>query len=152
MRRFLNLSVLVLFAFAAVGCKHVVTIDSEPPGAEIKVNGEKLGKAPVSYTETTGWDKSYSMEANLPGYATTRRTVTQTEWHTTMMIGSIAGGVCAGLVIFPIGFAGLAGLLFAKQMPDRVVLSLEKGGSTGGGGAPADDYGYDVEPVDALKY
>jgi len=128
-------------SLAASACSHVVTIDSEPPGATIYVNGEKQGTAPVQYTEKTGWSTAYRIEAKKKGYAKTQRTVQQTEWHTGMMVGSIIAGTC---ILFPWGYAGLA---FARQMPDHVTVELEKGGSGGGGGGSSEggsdyDYGY----------
>ncbi len=120
-----------LFVVAATGCSHIVTIDSDPPGADIYVNGQKVGNAPVSYTEKTGWDKSYQIEARKPGYAKSELTMQQADFNTTVLIGTIAGTVCL-LPFFPLPLIGLA---FARQLPDRVVVPLERGGRRGS--APA---------------
>lgn len=132
-----------LFAIAATGCSHVVTIDSDPPGADIYVNGQKVGNAPVQYTEKTGWDKTYQIEARKPGYGKSELTVQQGDFNTTMLIGTIAGTLCIPF-LFPWGLIGLA---FSRQLPDRIVVPLERGGR---GAAPArrekskeDDDNYD---------
>jgi hypothetical protein len=46
MRRAIAATISFLFLTA---CNHTVMIDSDPSGAEIKVNGEKVGTAPVQY-------------------------------------------------------------------------------------------------------
>jgi hypothetical protein len=127
-----SLAFLTFVSFLSA-CSHTVTIDTDPTGAEIKVNGEKLGTSPVTYTEQTGWERIYDIEANKGGFKTTRKQVRQTEWNMPVTAGSVIGGLFC-LVPF-------AGLLFARQMPDRVVVSMEK---TGGGdsGTPSSSYGY----------
>lgn len=72
----------------AVACTHTVVIDSDPTGAEIKVNGEKVGTAPVSYNESTGWEKMYDVEATKPGFKSTRKQLRQTEWNIPVTIAS----------------------------------------------------------------
>lgn len=110
---------LIVAALGATACNHVVTIDSDPPGALIRVNGEKLGNAPVYYNETTGWEKYYDLSAEKPGYKTARRSVRQTEWNMPLAVGSAIGGL-----ICLVPFAGVA---FARQLPDRLVLVLDSG-------------------------
>jgi hypothetical protein len=135
------LAVIVSAAIFAMmtGCSHSVVIDSDPTGAQIKVNGQKVGTAPVTYTETTGWEKIYEITAEKPGYKNERMQVKQTEWNMPLTIGSAIGFfVC----LFPI-----AGLFFARQLPDRIVVQMERG--SGGGSKsssdsspPPTDYGY----------
>lgn len=101
------------------GCSHVVVIDTEPSGGEIYVNGEYLGAGPVQYRETTGWDKTYEIEAALPGRKPVRRLVSQSEWNSQMMIASIG----VGLFCF---WPALGGIFFARQLPDRVTVRLDR--------------------------
>jgi hypothetical protein len=131
-----SVSILVM-----TGCSHTVSIDSDPPGAKIKVNGQHMGNGPVMFTETTGWEKSYEVVAEKPGFKTSRRYVKQTEWNVGVLAASI---ICGGPTLI-----GLAGIMFSRQLPDRVVVTLEEGSdgggsdSSGGGGDDSvDDYGY----------
>ena len=122
------------------GCSHTLTIDSDPEGALIRVNGEKIGKAPASYTEKTGFEKAYQITAEKPGFKKTTKSVKQTEWHLPVVIASV-------LLAFPTGMIGLAGLLFSQKLPDRVVVELEaedegEGGSESSGSPAPGDYGY----------
>ena len=116
-------------AVTASACSHTVIIDSDPTGAEVKVNGEKLGKAPVTYTESTGWEKVFDIEATKPGFKPTRKQVKQTEWNMPITVASVLGGLFC-LVPF-------LGLMVGRQMPDRVVVNMDKGGAEAGS-----SYGY----------
>ena len=142
MRRFTALSVFLLLSAA---CSHAVIIDSDPTGAEIKVNGEKLGKSPVTYNETTGWEKVYDVEAAAPGYKPMRKEIKQQEWNIPV---SVASGGCSLLLGTPLSIIGavpLIGLFWARQLPDRVVISMERGGPgapAADGAAPPSSYGY----------
>ena len=79
MLRLTACSLLLVSSLHAAGCAHSVLIDSDPSGAVIKMNGEKIGEAPVTYNETTGWEKIYDIEASKPGFRPTRRQVKQSE-------------------------------------------------------------------------
>lgn len=135
----MNIRRTLLALTAALGlvvsaCSHVVTIDSEPPGATIYVNGQKQGTAPVQYTEKTGWNNTYRIEAKKRGYSKTERTVEQTEWNSTVLGVSSATAVIGFFLVGPLSLAALVGIAFAKQMPDQITVELEKRGSGGGSG------------------
>lgn len=145
MRRLLALSTVALLSLTPA-CGHSVVIDSDPAGAEIKVNGEKVGTAPVTYSETTGWEKVYDIEAEKPGFKTTRKQVKQTEWNLPV---AASAGVCSLLLGTPftvVGALPLIGLLWARQLPDRVTVSMDRGGAaapaTPDGATPPSSYGY----------
>jgi hypothetical protein len=106
------------------------------------VNGEKVGTAPVQYQETTGWEKVYDIEAAKPGFKTTRKQVKQTEWNIPV---SVASGGCSLLLGTPLSIIGavpLVGLFWARQLPDRVVVSMDRAGGTPDGTTPPSSYGY----------
>ena len=133
MRRLFALLAAATF-LTATACSHSVIIDTDPTGAEVKVNGEKLGTSPVTYTESTGWEKVYDIEASKPGFKATRKQVKQTEWNIPV---TVASGLGFFVCIVP-----AIGLLWAKQMPDRVVVNMDRGSSADSGSAPPSSYGY----------
>lgn len=144
MRRILAMALAIQFGWVTTGCSHTVTIDTEPSGGEISVNGETLGKGPVAYTETTGWDKVYEVRAKKAGYKAAKRTLKQSEWNTLVVAGTIGSYLACGLLTmgtFLLIPLPLVGLLWSRQLPDRVVIPLEKA-EAGGDSAPADDFGY----------
>ncbi len=129
---------LVVTFTAAVGCSHTVVIDSSPSGADVRVNGERIGTAPATYNEQTGWDRVYDVEVSKAGFRPTRRQIKQSEWNLPVTIASVGGALLCIYLPLPI-----IGLLWAKQLPDRVVVPLDRGGNgaaPGSGDAPA--YGY----------
>lgn len=68
---------LVLLA-ALVGCQSVV-VHSAPYGADVFVDGEKIGKTPCKFKASTVIGCEYVVEVRLPGYRTYTETV-ETEW------------------------------------------------------------------------
>ena len=144
MRRELALVTAALLTLSTA-CSHAVIIDSDPTGAEIKVNGEVLGNGPVTYNETTGWERVYDIEANKAGFKSTRKQLKQTEWNIPVTAASVAPAALTGWWT-GIGLCSLIGLFWARQLPDRVVVVLDKGGSapagTPEGGTPPSSYGY----------
>ena len=141
LRRILSLATVVTFVASSAACTHAVIIDSNPTGAEIKVNGEKVGTAPVTYNETTGWEKVYDIEATKPGYKVTRKEAKQTEWNVPVTASSAVG---AALCIYFLGLPPVIGLLWSRQLPDRVVVEMDKGsgGVDPGSVPPPSNYGY----------
>ena len=117
-------AVPLLAALATAACAHVVEIDTIPPGGTVKVNGDALGTAPVRYEETTGWKKSYVIEADAPGHLPVRQTVEQTEWHVPVTTASVCCSLALGSPLTGVGVLPLAGLFFARQLPDQVVIAL----------------------------
>lgn len=127
-------------------CSHSVIVDSDPTGAEIKINGEKVGIAPVTYSETTGWEKVYDIEASKAGFKTTRKQLKQTEWNLPVAIGAAGCSLLLGTPATIVGAVPLVGLFWARQLPDKVTVGLDKGGNapvgTPEGGTPPSSYGY----------
>jgi hypothetical protein len=142
MRRLLA-AALVAVLVVTTACNHSVVIDSDPTGAEIKVNGEKIGTAPVTYNEQTGWEKIYDVEASKGGFKPVKKQVKQDQWNVPIVIASIGGFVLLWWTV--IGLASPVGLLWSRQLPDRIVVPLERGGGGGGGGGGGEtppSYGY----------
>lgn len=140
MRRLVSTCLAVTLATAVSGCSHAVVMDTEPSGGEIRVNGNKLGTGPVTYTETTGWEKVYQIEASKPGFGKTKTTLKQTEFNTPVVAASVGGALCLG--VSGVGLLALLGIAFSKQLPDQVTIKLEEGGEPVDEGTPSDAYGY----------
>jgi hypothetical protein len=141
--RFALASLLVAGVFTAgSGCSHTMTIDSDPVGAEVKVNGDKLGVTPVNYTEQTGWEKVMVIEMTKPGYKTYKREHRQNEWNIPVVAGVAVGSICLGTPVTVVGAVPLIGLLWSRQMPDRLNVSLEKGSNATESAPPPSQYGY----------
>jgi hypothetical protein len=98
--------------------------------------------SPVTYTEQTGWEKIYDIEASKPGFKTTRKQIKQTEWNIPVSVASGGCSLLLGTPLTVIGAVPLIGLFWARQLPDRVVVSMERGGAGTPDGTPPSSYGY----------
>ena len=107
------------------------------------MNGERVGITPVTYTETTVWEKVYIIEMNKPGFKAVKRDMRQTEWNMGVAISVGATSLCLGTPVFVIGALPLIGLLWSRQLPDHVIITLDKGTSAPDTSAAApSQYGY----------
>ena len=94
----LKSSLTLLLFTALTGCAtllgpttHPLAITSEPHGAEVYVNGFKMGNTPVELSLKA--DKSYTIEFRKPGYETVTRIV-----NTKVGAGWVILDVICGLV------------------------------------------------------
>lgn len=149
---------LVLLGLLAIpmGCTHVVNIKSEPPGAEIFVNGQSVGKAPVAYTETSSGGGTVEIKAKLNGQEAVQQVPKdQINWGAVAGAGGGGGAAacvalnavgCVGTaILIPFAFlancAGFAALVggplvayFAagQQMKDDITITIPKAGTPAG--------------------
>jgi hypothetical protein len=69
---------LVVLAAVGFGCAVPSTmILTDPPNANINVEGQNLGPAPATYTFNFRQQRSYLVTASKPGYFDTTRTITR---------------------------------------------------------------------------
>jgi|GEM_PF-2266844 len=115
---------LLVVALCLSGCAHQVVLDSEPSGAMMYVDDVQMGEGPVTYDETTGWETLVEVRAEKPGYTPQTVLVKQSEWSTPVVMCSLGSFLLCGWT--GIGLGSLAGLAFARQMPDRVVVPLAR--------------------------
>jgi len=105
MRRIPTLtSLLVLFATA---CAHQARIETDPPGAEVYVNGERVGLGPVEIEDEGGWRKDYEITLRKDGYEPTQVTLTQ---DTVNMPTLLAAGICGACT------CGLGAIYFVPRI------------------------------------
>lgn len=113
------------------GCAHTVTIVSEPPGAEIFVNGEAVGRAPVEYQEQSdARTREVVIVARLNGHETTELLVPRSQFNPWSLLAAtpLCGLVgWAGALAALVGGTALAvptcGLSFLAGVPGAIVLA-----------------------------
>ena len=64
-----HFAISALILIFTVSCAHTTKIISVPAGAEITVNGKKIGKAPLLFYQRSGTiGRKYKIKAELAGY------------------------------------------------------------------------------------
>lgn len=56
-----------LALLASTGCAHAVSIRSEPPGADVVIDGELVGRTPMTWQEPVGDEGLFEVEARRTG-------------------------------------------------------------------------------------
>ena len=69
----------LLAPLCIAGCAHDVLIESTPTGADVRVEGERIGKTPVVFREPFGLQRSWDVEVRHSGYRMARRQLVQRE-------------------------------------------------------------------------
>jgi hypothetical protein len=132
------LALLALLAWPA--CAHSALIESDPPGAELYVNGTQVGVTPFTLEDTPGGGERYEIVLQKPGYEILQATLQQDQFSWPRGVASIACGACTlGL--------GCLGLLWAWQLQDHYSYVLKPAGSgpTSAASQPAEP-GADAAP------
>lgn len=90
-------SLLALFLIISTGCatlfgpsKHTVAVSSEPSGADVYVNGFKMGQTPTELSLKA--DKSYTIEYRKDGYQNVARVI-NTKVGAGWLVLDILGGL-----------------------------------------------------------
>jgi ABC-type Fe3+-siderophore transport system permease subunit len=102
-------------ALALAACAHTVTVVTEPPGAWVTVDGQELGRAPVSFREQPGTDP-HRIEVRPDGQPARQVLVERTELApVAIALGfgtaalTTAGCLTGALLGNPLALAGLCG-------------------------------------------
>ncbi|HRW25369.1 MAG TPA: PEGA domain-containing protein [Spirochaetia bacterium] len=89
---FWSIAIASIMAISMVGCSTMVTIQSEPPGADIILNNQKVGTTPFAVNLSDFVFTSYDVTLKKDGYA---------DYHGRLAkeakVGAIIGGVFIGL-------------------------------------------------------
>ncbi len=116
----LRVAGLVLPLALAVGCAHQAVVASDPPGAEVYVNGEKVGVTPVSIEDAPGWSREYEITLRKEGYEPKQVTLEQDVWNTPALAAAGLCGACS---------CGLAAIYFlprSRTLEDRYGYALKR--------------------------
>lgn len=94
--------IAALAAFSAIGsmsCAHEVTIQSNVPAAQVRVDGERLGSAGegARFTEHPGFDVQYDVDVQAEGYQVARRTLTPRVPDPLIGIPAVCATITTGL-------------------------------------------------------
>lgn len=117
---------------AVVGCAHDVTVASNVPQADVRVDGAPIGKVKdgATFEEPWGTARVYDIEVTAPGHRVSRVQVKPTVVDTLgapAMLSAVAG-CTVSLCISPL--VGLA-LLTSASDPSSVVPVIESGRRAG---------------------
>lgn len=114
--------VLLLLAVTllASACAHPVTLLSEPPGAEVYVDGERVGTTPYTLQEITGEPDSVTVELRHDGVSA-RFGVLRTAWAVEPLFLSL-GVLLGGMALASLG--SLIGALSAVIAPVALPLAI----------------------------
>lgn len=105
-----SMIVLVILCFLFVGCSSSTLINSRPEGAELYIDGVRMGLTPYKYSDMAPLGTSKVIRLEKPGYKPLNTIIRKEEFK----VGPCIGGV---LVLFP--FIWLLGY------PDRYEYPLE---------------------------
>ena len=111
-KRLFAAAVILTLVFAS-GCASSVQINSEPPGADVTVNGQHIGTTPTSYSDTAIVGTTHQVRLEKEGYETTSAQLTRTG---NLNVGALIGGL---FCLFP--------FLWVLNYPASVNYQLEAG-------------------------
>ncbi|MCP4501762.1 MAG: PEGA domain-containing protein [Deltaproteobacteria bacterium] len=123
----------------ASGCTHVVTIESEPPGAKVTLDGEDKGNTPVVFEEQTGFFDSKKIKVELDGYLPVETELEQSEVYWPMAAPSL----CLAPVT---GFTSLLGCMGSTKYAEYYTYEMSPAAEVGDGSFVGGNHGKE-EPV-----
>jgi hypothetical protein len=82
---------LLVLLFSA--CSTSVTIDTDPPGAEVRLNYQRIGTTPVTVVLSDAVWEEFFVEISKPGYRTIRTTLRK-----EIKPGAVVGGLLGFVV------------------------------------------------------
>lgn len=109
-----TLAATVALSFATVSCSSTTTINSNPTGARLSVNGAEVGATPYTYTDSKVLFSKQQVSLSMKGYRTYQGFISRDE----LAVGPLLVGV---LCFFPV-------LLWAFEYPSSYNFTLQKAG------------------------
>ena len=112
-----SMSMATTIVFLLSSCAHHVSLNSKPQGAKIHINDEYIGETPCQFKERTGSGKSYFFRIEKEGFKPVVQSISQTDVHTGVVVGSVLGGL---LILIP-----YIGLIWMMKLKDNYYFQLE---------------------------
>lgn len=140
----LTLSVVV----TASGCSHTVQIKSVPEGADVSIDGEKVGKTPYAFEAKSGFFDDHRVTVESEGYAPFETQIVQSEpiWPI------VAPSVCLSPITLGLSCFGLCvGFRYAKAYEYELTPKVARGDGGLDGAGEFDDP-KDEDPGHAIPY
>jgi len=87
---------LLWLMFLASGCasSQVITVQSNPVGAELRVDGKYVGKTPATFTDDPSDGHYYKLDFAMPGYKPVEKVIKQEQGKGTLACIGVAAGCC----------------------------------------------------------
>ena len=89
--------VAVAMLALSIGCASTVEIDSEPQGAEVRIDGQNIGKTPTHYTDNSIVFTTKRVEIKKEGYEPIRTQITR---DGPINVGAVIGGFFCAWPLF----------------------------------------------------
>src|SRR5947209_6226740 len=78
----------------ALGCAHQTLIETDPPGAEVIVDGDRVGVSPVSFPDEGSWSREYEITLRKDGFDEQRATLETSVFNPLSLALAGACGAC----------------------------------------------------------
>jgi hypothetical protein len=120
MTRLPSLLWTVSCALALGACAHTATLESDPPGADVYVDGDRVGVTPFPLEDAPSLGSSYDITLEKDGFEKRTVTLHQDRWVVPMLV---AGGLLAPCSC---GLSLLYGVTHARTLDDRYAWALKR--------------------------
>lgn len=105
--------VMAAVALLTVGCTHTLEVRSDPPGADVYVDGERMGQTPLVLEQETGQEDVKTLSVRSRGREA-RFAVAQSGWSPEAIAAGIAAAAATALLggmMAGVGYVGLVAVL-----------------------------------------
>lgn len=112
------LTLFVLVAFLSACAPHHALIQSEPPGALVKINGKNVGTTPLQYDYNLGIGGQHQVNISRPGYEPVDLAIKADKTDT----GAMKRWLMAGVVWSPLWL----GTIFTKKLKESYLFVMKR--------------------------
>lgn len=112
------LTLFVLVAFLSACAPHHALIQSEPPGALVKINGKNVGTTPLQYDYNLGVGGQHQVNISRPGYESVDLAIKADKTDSSAM----KRWLMAGVVWSPLWL----GTIFTKKLKESYLFVMKR--------------------------